>query len=302
MTSLIAIIINKNSGLQTGDGNQATRSIKKILRRQGRSFVKIVTISEPKKIPSIVQKLIKQNYGTIVAAGGDGTIRAVAAEIVNTQCRLGVLPTGTMNNFAKTLCIPLELELAIKILFEGHTKKVDVATVNHKVFLNNSSIGIYSRLVKIREKERDKGRHKLAAYILAAFYVFRRYSRLTVRIKAKGKEIVRTTPLVFVGNNRYILKNRFELGTRVRVNEHVLSLFFTKKISRFQFIQLFLSTFWGTIYKEKNFDFYTTKELTIESQSPVLNVVTDGEVEPLLTPLNYKIVPLALTVFVPKKT
>src|SRR5689334_13143625 len=78
---------------------------------------------------------------TIVAGGGDGTINAVAAPLVGTDKKLGVLPLGTLNHFAKDLGIPLDLADAVRTIREGHAVNVDVGEVNGRIFLNNSGLG-----------------------------------------------------------------------------------------------------------------------------------------------------------------
>ena len=79
----------------------------------------------------------------IVVGGGDGSVRTVAGVLADTGVPLGVLPLGTLNHFAKDLGIPLKVEQAAAAIAAGHTRNVDIAEVNGKTFINNSSIGIY---------------------------------------------------------------------------------------------------------------------------------------------------------------
>ena len=90
-----------------------------------------------------------------MAAGGDGTINSVASAVVGSEKSLGVLPFGTMNHFAKDLHIPLDLEGAVNTIVAGHKTKVDVGEVNGRIFLNNSSLGLYPSIVRERQKQRD---------------------------------------------------------------------------------------------------------------------------------------------------
>jgi diacylglycerol kinase family enzyme len=90
---------------------------------------------------------------TIVAGGGDGTISAIAAELVDTDKTLGVLPLGTLNHFAKDLNIPLDVKEAAQTIIAGHVVEVDVGEVNGQVFVNNSSLGLYPDIVRRREQD-----------------------------------------------------------------------------------------------------------------------------------------------------
>jgi diacylglycerol kinase family enzyme len=85
-----------------------------------------------------------------VAGGGDGTSGTVAAVLVDTNVALGVLPMGTRNPFAKDLGNPLDRKPAVRTLFTGRIDCVDVAEVNGRVFVNNSSIGIYPQIARER--------------------------------------------------------------------------------------------------------------------------------------------------------
>src|SRR5437764_4126415 len=87
----------------------------------------------------------------VVAGGGDGTQSAVASRLVGTPLVQGVLPMGTLNHFAKDLGIPLKIEDAIRALASGRVREVDVGEVNGRVFINNSSLGLYPEIVRERE-------------------------------------------------------------------------------------------------------------------------------------------------------
>ena len=106
---------------------------------------------------------------------------AVASVLAHTGVSLGILPLGTLNHFAKDLQIPTGLEEAIELIAKGRSRKVDMGEVNGRRFINNSSIGIYPRLVKNREDQRLKlGIGKWPALALAVFMVLQAISRCCV--------------------------------------------------------------------------------------------------------------------------
>ena len=158
--------------------------------------------------------------GLVVAGGGDGSVAAVAAALVGTDVVLGVLPMGTLNHFAKDMGIPLALEKAVQTLFTGRVARVDVGEVNGRVFLNNSSIGFYPRIVREREREQREGYSKWRAFAQAAALIVRRSRTLHVELDdAHGRHQSYDTPFLFVGNNRYALAG-FEIGTRAALLIH----------------------------------------------------------------------------------
>jgi diacylglycerol kinase family enzyme len=94
----------------------------------------------------------------LLAGGGDGTISAAAAIAFHQGVPLAVLPAGTMNLFARSLQVPLELEPALEALATGEIVNVDIATANGRPFVHQFSVGIHAKLVKLRESLTYKSR------------------------------------------------------------------------------------------------------------------------------------------------
>lgn len=150
-----------------------------------------IIVAEGKDLTAISRQTVVGNEETIVAAGGDGTVGTVAAEVAGTGITLGVLPIGTFNHFAKDLGIPLHLGGAVRTVVEHHAVEVDVAEVNGRVFVNNSGLGIYPHIVALREAEQHwHRRSKMRALVSATLQVFRRVQFLDIRIIGHGKELV----------------------------------------------------------------------------------------------------------------
>src|SRR5512141_2991339 len=130
--------------------------------------VHIMEADDSSDVSTLVRKAVAENSKLVLAAGGDGTINAVATALIGTDAVLGVLPLGTFNHFAKDLNIPLVLEAAVANIFHGEVASVDVGEVNGRIFLNNSSLGIYPGVVQEREAHQRKGHSKWVAFAKAA--------------------------------------------------------------------------------------------------------------------------------------
>ena len=234
----------------------------------------------------------------LVAGGGDGTVNAVASALVGTGKTLGVLPLGTLNHFAKDLGLPLDLEGAARVIAGGHTTEVDVGEVNGRIFLNNSSLGLYPHIVRERVKRQRLGHGKWLAFFRAAVATLRRYPFVAVRLRADGREFVRRTPFVFIGNNEYAFDN-FQLGSRPCLNAGRLSLHMTRDLTRWGLFKLALRALGGRLREAKDFDALCAREVWIESRRTRLRVATDGEITILNTPLHYHLRPRALRVLTP---
>ncbi|MCA1641547.1 MAG: diacylglycerol kinase family lipid kinase [Acidobacteria bacterium] len=240
-----------------------------------------------------------EGIDVVVAGGGDGTINAVASQLVGTEKILGVLPFGTLNHFAKDLGVPLDAEEAARAVVAGRTARMDVGEVNGLIFLNNSSLGLYPTLVREREKLQERsGRGKWSAAFWAAITVLRRYPFVSVRLSVDGREMRRRTPYVFIGNNEYEL-DAFQVGTRARLDAGELCLHVTRDIGRFGLARLSLRALFGRLREDKDFDALSAREVWIETRHSRLRVATDGEVRIMRPPLRYRVLPGALRVVVP---
>jgi diacylglycerol kinase family enzyme len=252
------------------------------------------------EIVEMAKRAAKSGSQTIVAGGGDGTISAVAAELVGTEKILGVLPFGTLNHFAKDLNIPLDLKEAARAIIAGRVAKVDVGEVNGQIFINNSSLGLYPDVVRRREQRQRLGFGKWNSLLRAAFKVLRRYPFLDIRLNADGREIVTRTPFVFIGNNSYEMES-FNIGGRTCLDAGHLSLYMTPRTGRFGLLQMALRALFGNLRQAKDFVSLCTEEIWIETRHKQLRVAMDGEVLMLETPLHYRVRPAALRVIVPAK-
>ncbi|HYJ46776.1 MAG TPA: diacylglycerol kinase family protein, partial [Pyrinomonadaceae bacterium] len=221
--------------------------------------------------------------------------------LIDTDTPLGVLPLGTLNHFAKDLKIPLDLEGAARVLFEGQEIRVDVGEVNGRIFLNNSSLGLYPNIVRYREKQQERlGRGKWPAFVWATLTMLKRYPFLNVRLSTDEQTLIRRAPFVFIGNNEYEMES-FQIGARSCLDKGQLSLYVAHRTGRLGLLRLALRALFGGLRQEHDFDAMCTKEIWIETRRPKrLRVATDGEVSIMTTPLHYRVRPGALRVLVPE--
>ncbi len=292
-----AVIINASSG--TNEKGRAVELLSEIFASSGID-ARIDLAESGEEIIDLTKRAVKEERTPIVAGGGDGTINAVASELAGTERVLGVLPLGTLNHFAKDLNIPLDLESAARVCVAGHAAQVDVGEVNGRIFLNNSSLGLYPAIVRHREQQQQRlGRGKWPAFFWALLTVLRRYPFLSVRLSVDDREMSRRTPFVFIGNNEYEMEN-FNLGARSCIDKGQLSLYVAHRTGRLGLLRLALGALFGGLRKQQDFDAVCTKEIWIETRHSRLRVATDGEVTMMDTPLHYRVRPGALRVLVPK--
>ena len=234
----------------------------------------------------------------LVAAGGDGTVGSVAGVAVETNATFGVLPLGTLNHFARDAGIPLELPDAVQTIVHGRVRDVDVGDLNGRIFVNNSSLGIYPRMVWERNVEQHHGRGKWTAFVIAMARTWRRYRMLVARMSIDQRVHVVRTPFIFVGNNEYLAEG-FELGARGALDGGRLSIFVAPECGRFEILTLPLRAKANRLTADARFQRFLAEEATIELSRHHVTAAFDGEVAIVRTPLHFRIRRAALHLLVP---
>jgi len=260
--------------------------------------LEIHTIRKGEDLSAIINRLLKQGVTVIGAAGGDGTINSVASCLVNTKVPLVVIPLGTLNHFARDIGVPANLERAMSLFEDGSTEiKVDVGEVNGCYFLNNSSIGIYPRLVKQREKHEEK-LGKGLAYLLAGWNVLRRPNLWHVKLAINGQVQDMKVGLLFFSNNR-INTSPLGAGQRARLDDQIFDTFLVRAGTPFGLFRVAASFLRGKLDQSPLVTQTEVCEATVYSSRHHLRVAFDGETRNLSSPLKYKLHPAALLVRIP---
>jgi diacylglycerol kinase family enzyme len=296
MTSEVIVIVNARSG--PGNDKALAERLRHLFAAVGMK-PEIRLVQGGAAIRAAVQKAIEKHPRLIVAGGGDGTVSSIAAALVDTDIVFGVLPLGTLNHFAKDLGIPLELADAIAVLAQGRAARVDVGEVNGRIFVNNSSLGLYPDIVRDRERQQRRlGRGKWLALAWATIAALRRYPFLGVSLVVDGKPVSRRTPFVFVGNNEYLMEG-FKIGERAGLDAGMLSLYVAQRPGRWRLLLLFLHALIGRLRQARDFDAMPATEVLVQSRRRRLRVATDGEVTVMTPPLHYRSRPGSLLVMRP---
>ncbi|HSW91020.1 MAG TPA: diacylglycerol kinase family protein [Candidatus Saccharimonadales bacterium] len=270
----VVVVYNPASGSAV-----SVAMIRKKCNQNGIVIEKVISIREGYE--RTLQPYIEKG-ATILAIGGDGTISSVAQLALGTKATVAPLPGGTLNHFTKDLGIEQDLDKAIASLQYAQTHLVDVGVVNERVFINNSSIGLYPSAVRERRRfENYTG--KWLGTIIASVMAFVQFHSYTVTIKGETFR----TPFVFIGNNTYTLDPAVTL--RPRINEGILSLFIIKNASRFSLLKVALFALIGREKIANEFEMHKVKEVTIKAARRRIHVAHDGEIDMFNTPLTYHI-------------
>jgi diacylglycerol kinase family enzyme len=291
----IAVVLNAKSG--QGTSPEAVERLQEIFAQAGRE-ARITRARGGQEVAAAMRRAVEGGCQVLVAGGGDGTINCAASAAVGRNIPLGVLPLGTLNHFAKDVGIPLDLEDAAKVVLTGVECKVDVGEVNGRIFLNNSSLGVYPAIVRLRDRYRPTLWGKWLAALWAALTIMRRNPFMVARIVVEEQKIVRRTPLLLVANNEYRASG-IQAGTRESLAKGRLALYVVNAERRPGLLRLAWEVLLKGAEQAKEIDLVLVEDATIETRRRHLQVATDGEVFTLESPLEYRIRPGALRILVP---
>jgi YegS/Rv2252/BmrU family lipid kinase len=235
----------------------------------------------------------------LIVGGGDGTIGAAASALVGADTRLGILPLGTLNHFARDLGIPTDLDEACALIAKGSDRRVDVAEMNGRIFINNSAIGLYPLMVVDRDlQQRQLGRSKRLAMLVASLRTLARFNHQRLTLTVNDQEARVDTPLLFVGNNDY----RIDLGApgqRESIEDGELCVLVMRKKTRSGLIAASIRALLNRSRPDDMVYLDGVERLRVESRRGHLAVSLDGEVVSTAPPLDYRIRKKALRVIAP---
>ena len=298
----VSVLLNASSGKIDGEaGAQLRQALQSAFDKHGISasleFLPSAELFSGAE--RALQKATRGEFDTVIIGGGDGSIRTTASVLAGSGVPLGIIPLGTLNHFAKDLKLPLSVDEAVAVIAAGETRAVDVGEVNGRIFINNSSIGIYPYLVLDRERQRRRKRlPKWLAMIFAGLRAFRYFPVRRLSIRAQGWEEPCRSPCVFFGNNEYRLTGP-SLGSRATLDKGQLCLYVAKRQSVAALLWLACRCVLGLLDPQRDLRILILPAVEISSRHRRLLVAFDGEIETIRSPLQYRIRPAALRVFAP---
>lgn len=291
----ICVLANPGSGRNSRDAAAIDRAMAVFgrdatLRRWDRD----------RPLSEAVDRALSDGFTTIVAAGGDGTVKGVAEALMGREAALGVLPLGTFNFFARGLGLPEDPEAAARAVLAGKPHRIAVGTVNGRLFLNNASVGLYPLILQTREQVYARfGRSRLLAYWTVISTLARVQATRRMVIHADGQMHDLRSPLLFVARSAYQLRH-YNLEGAAAISEDRFAVFILREGSRWQMLKAVakLALRRASAGAEIAVIYAREMEVTPASRRPL--VAMDGERDRIRAPLRFAIRDDALTVILPR--
>ena len=291
----VGVVINRHSA-----GGRDETLAKKVRASFAETGVQAeVRLCRSDELAQAAQQFATGNVNGIVAGGGDGTVGTVAEICARSGLPLGILPMGTRNHFGRDLGVPSGWIESIQCIAAGQSRRIDLGSINGRLFINNSSIGAYPRAVEARDELRSRfGLRKHIAGTIATLRVFAQHPVVKAVIEIDGEALACSSPFVFVGNNVYSVK-LFAVQHRSSLAGGKLCVYTARCNGIAGLLRLLWLSLWNRLDQSRDFDMRCGTEAVIRPAKPMMRVSKDGEVVRMKTPLKYRIEPGALEVFAP---
>ena len=294
-TSRVFVVVNAKSG------NSAPEEVRRALSNMVEGSSATTQIHEPQEGEDIVataRKAAAEGFETIVAAGGDGTVSAVANGLIGASARLAIIPLGTANVLARELGVPLDLEPACA-LFNGpnQTVAIDAMRVGEKHYFTQIGIGVDAAMIRDTKVEHKRRLGNLA-YIWTALTRFIGFQPYRFSISADGKRSRPRALQVVLANCGGLGTTKLRWGPDVCVSDGQIDVCILRARTLLDYLSVGYSVLRGRHREERNIQYLPARRAVAVHTDKPLPVQGDGEVIGE-TPLEVQIVPGALRVLVP---
>jgi len=254
----------------------------------------------PAELADRIAEKVKSGEKRILIAGGDGTIRTAVELIASSGVEMAVLPSGTLNHFAKDHRLPIDLDEAAVVAGGPFVITTDVGRVGEKLFHGTSSIGAYVAFMRTREKIEKYFGYKIASF-LALIWTIVRMPTIVVELEVEGQKRSFRTPLLFVAVGERELKVP-TLGGRLPDGKRGLHVISVKGRRRARLMVVALDAFSNGVReasKSPELDSFVVDRCSISMRRKRVRISFDGEAETVDVPLEYEFEKDTLKLVVP---
>lgn len=293
------IVLNTGSG--RGDAQALQDIIRRVLDEAGRRY-QLMPIDDPSRLVDTAREavaLAREAGGIVVAAGGDGTLNAVAGQVLGQGVPFGILPQGTFNYFGRRYGISQDTEAALRGLLGGELRPVQVGLLNGRLFLVNASLGLYPQLLEDREAYKQRfGRSRLVALWSGLVTLMRAPRQLSLRLDYEGRVRDLRSPTLVVGNNRLQLEH-IGIDPAELDRGHLVAMA-ARPVGTLALYGLLLRGLFSRLGEAEHVVSFAFDRLMVSIRGRRrVKVAMDGEISWMDTPLEFKVSDTPLPLVVP---
>lgn len=290
----LKVIYNPTAG--RGRARRNVREIEEYLRSRG-ARVDCEPSTGPDDLVRIAAESSRGNYDRVVVCGGDGTLNLAIREFNLEGGTLGLIPTGSGDDFAKVMGIPRAVRKACDVVLGNNIREVDVALANGLRYLGVAGLGFDSEVADFANRN-VKFLRGSAVYLYAILRVLPRFTPRPVRMRVDG--VAREESIMFaaIGNTR-----QYGGGIRITpdavVDDGMLDLCIVHRTTRVELLKTLPKAYTGAHVKSPFVEMARGRSFEFAGEMPMA-VYADGE--PLTrTPVTFELAPARLRVTTPPR-
>lgn len=224
---------------------------------------------------SMAKQAADEHVDLVIAAGGDGTIHAVASGLVGRDTTLGIIPLGTMNNLALSLGIPQPVEAACAIIAGGETRAIDVGQINGQTFIEVAGIGIEAALFPAAEEFKSPGFLSTLRGVINGLLTLMTYQPTRLRIAFDDKKRRPYQAIQVTICNAPYYGAHFQVAPNAVMDDGLLDVVIYKTFSKLEYLQHAISISQGRRVFQPKITHRRVKSLRISTEHPV-EIQADG--------------------------
>jgi diacylglycerol kinase (ATP) len=294
----VRVILNPNAGSKAGiptNVRDPEELIRTLMTECELGDDLVITQTEEEAVAA-TRDAVRQGFGTVAAAGGDGTVGAIARELLDTETALGILPLGSVMNIARMLDLPRDLTAAARAIAGArraqNVRIIDVGRANGVVFFETGSVGMNA--VIFREANRF-GEGDWRALFSAVWVAFRyRPARMTIRLD--DRTIASRALMVAVANGPYTGLG-FTVAPGADLEDGLFDVRLFRRFSRWELFKHFRGIAFGQRVYAPKVETYRSRTVRVTSAS---RLPARADAHDLgSTPVTYTVMPGALRVVSP---
>lgn len=290
MTKRALLIVNRKSRNGTTDIDSA------IAYLASRGFDILERQSDlPEQIPALVRRHCHE-VDCVIIGGGDGSMNAAAPALVETRLPLGVLPMGTANDLARTLCIPADIEEACKVISGGILHRIDLGRVNGHYFFNVAHIGLGVQVAHQLSPD-VKQRWGVLAYARSLAKAISSFRPFLADIVCDGRRRRVRSIQIAVGNGRHY-GGGMTVAEKASIDDRRFFLYSIEPMSVWELLKFAPAFRSGRFEPHHPVDLDHGRHIAVTTKK-TMTVSADGEVL-TRTPAWFELVAGAVSVFVPQ--
>jgi diacylglycerol kinase (ATP) len=291
MIRKIAFIINPKSGT---DRNKSLQQSIDSAFEKDKFAISIFYTEYAGHATELAAQCAAQQFETVVAVGGDGTVNEVAKGIIHTGTSLGIIPKGSGNGLARTCKIPLDTNKAIQIIAKGYLKNIDVGMANQQLFLSNAGSGFDSYVANLCKQKNARG---LWMYVRTSFAAFASYKSKYYTVTIDGKSFHQKAIMVSIANG-HEFGYGFKIAPTASNFDGKLDVMIIKPLNIFTASKVSFFAWRGNLHLYSKVLHIAGKNITISSKQ-MQDYQIDGDAKDCNNLLEIKILAKALNVVVP---